>query len=162
MNVFITIDTEISSIRTADWRETHLAAEIQRDIFGHTANGDFGITYEMDVMNAFGLKSTVFLESLFASVVGIEPLRRIVEAIRTRGHDVQLHAHPDWLCYLKGAPPRTGAECTMCSFTVAEQVEIIQQAQENLRRCGVTVSAFRAGDFDANCDTLTALRASGI
>jgi hypothetical protein len=163
MDVFITIDTEISSVRVRNWRETQLDAEIRRDILGHTAHGDFGIVYQMEQLKAHGLKATYFVESLFASVVGLEPLQRIVAAIRDRGQDIQLHAHPNWLDWLSNPDEPPPVERTMCAFTRAEQVSLIREAQGNLTRSGVDqVVAFRAGDFDANPDTLRAARANGI
>jgi hypothetical protein len=163
MDVLITIDTEISGHWVPQWRETRLAREIERDIFGRTGKGDVGILYQMEVMNRCGLKGIFFLESLFASVVGIEPLKRIVDAIRSRGHEVQLHIHPGWLYHMQSpfVIPEY-PQSTMASFTRAEQTAIVTESMENLRRSGVEVCAFRAGDFDGNRDTLAALRANGI
>jgi hypothetical protein len=159
MDVCLTVDTEISRVRVPDWRETQLAAEVRRDIFGHTGAGDFGIVYQMRLLNAYGLKATYFVESLFASVVGLEPLRTIVDAVVTHGHDMQLHAHPNWLDWLRDPDSSPADERTMCSFTLPEQIALIAEGKHNLERCGVPrVSAFRAGDFNANGDTIRAVR----
>jgi hypothetical protein len=51
----------------------------------------------------------------------------------------------------------------MTHFTQQEQRKLIERGMENLRACGVeTISAFRAGSFGANFDTLDALKANGL
>jgi len=38
--------------------------------YGETAEGDFGLPYQIEQLNRYGLKATYFLEPLFADRVG--------------------------------------------------------------------------------------------
>src|SRR6186997_3028918 len=94
--VLITIDTELWP-HSPCWRTEGLAADFERDILGRTEHGDFGIDYQMDVFGQHGLRAVFLVEGLFAEVAGRAHLRDIVQAIDARGHEVQLHVHPEWL-----------------------------------------------------------------
>jgi hypothetical protein len=96
LNVFITVDTEVYPL-LPNWRETGLAGDIARDFDGQTSKGDFGLRYQLQMLNEYGLKAVYFVEPLFASAVGLEPLRKVVDLISKYGHEVQLHIHPEWL-----------------------------------------------------------------
>jgi hypothetical protein len=162
LNVFLTVDTEAWPLH-ADWRERRMADDIRRDIDGATADGDFGIGYQMKVLNEHGLKGVFFVESLFACAVGLEPLRRIVGAIQEAGHDVQLHIHTEWLRWTEDSclPGRIGRN--MKDFTEHEQTLLVARAVENLKAAGAKrVCAFRAGNYGADFDTLRALARNGI
>src|SRR5450432_4005187 len=109
LDVFITVDTEVWP-RYADWRQARLARDIERDIYGMTKQGEFGVGYQMDVLDAHGLRAVFFVEALFAMVVGFEALTRLVQMIQQRGHEVQLHLHTEWLKWIEPSPlpGRTG------------------------------------------------------
>src|SRR6478609_6242763 len=96
LNVFITVDTEVWPL-LPDWREAGLTRDIDRDIYGNTPSGSYGISYQMDVLDRHGLKGVFFVEPLFAEVAGRDRLRAIVAEIQGRGHEVQVHIHPEWL-----------------------------------------------------------------
>src|SRR4051794_548697 len=108
-NIIITIDTEASP-KTTCWRESELADEFRWDIFGETPHGGYGIPYQMDLLDAYGLRAVFFVESLFACEVGARRLRELVELIQGRGHEVQLHLHTEWLWRMRASilPGRTG------------------------------------------------------
>jgi hypothetical protein len=162
LNVFFTVDTEAWPLHP-DWRERRMADDIRRDIDGLTPAGEFGIGYQMKVLGDHGLKGVFFIESLFACAVGIEPLRRIVDAVKEAGHDVQLHIHTEWLKWMPEPilAGRTGRN--MKDFTEEEQSLIVARAAENLRAAGARrVCAFRAGNYGADFDTLRALARNGI
>lgn len=99
LNVFLTIDTETYP-KTPNWRETGLSEEIERDIYGATPQGEFGLRYQIEKLNAYGLKAVFFVEALFACEVGLAPLRNIVETVQSGGHDVQLHIQPEWVAWM--------------------------------------------------------------
>jgi hypothetical protein len=162
LRVFITVDTELWPF-SPDWRETGLKREMARDIDGSTAKGEFGIRYQMAQLNEYGLKAVFFVESLFACVVGGKQLGRIVKMIKDMGHEVQLHIHTEWLARMEHPlfPGRSGRN--MKDFSREEQVRIIEVGMKNLGDCGAgDISAFRAGNFGANFDTLEALCVNGI
>jgi peptidoglycan/xylan/chitin deacetylase (PgdA/CDA1 family) len=161
-NVFITVDTEAWP-RDPDWRRTAMRRDIGVDIDGETPEGGFGIDYQMDVLDAHDLKAVFFVEALSACVLGPEPLRRVVERVQGRGHEVQLHVHSEWLQWMDPSilPGRTGQN--MKDFTEDEQAVLIARGVENLRACGARdLCAFRAGNYGANHDTLRALVRNGL
>ncbi|HYT94640.1 MAG TPA: hypothetical protein VEL76_38345, partial [Gemmataceae bacterium] len=162
LNVFVTVDTEAWPF-TPDWRASRLEQDIRRDVFGETGDGAFGLNYQLDLLNTHGLKAIFLVEALFACAVGLEPLRRIVELIQGKGHEVQLHLHTEWLQWLDPSPlpGRTGRN--MKDFSEEEQAILIARGAENLRSCGVRdLCAFRAGNYGANFDTLRALARNGL
>ena len=149
LNVFITVDTEVWP-RTPGWRESGLKKDMLRDIYGATTAGEYGLPYQMDVLDAHGLKAVFFVESLSACAAGLGPLREIVAMVQARGHEVQLHIHTEWLKWMNPSilPGRTGQNIK--DFTEDEQTLLIGRALENLRAAGaVDACAFRAGNYGA-------------
>jgi hypothetical protein len=160
-SVFITVDTEVWPT-TSDWRTTKLGLEMERDIYGKTSRGEYGLRFQLDMLDSFGLKAVFFVESLFASEVP-DRLSEIVGLIRGRGHDVQLHLHPEWLEWMTNPPVRGKKSQYLKDFTEDEQALIIERALTNLRGAGAdSVCAFRAGNYGGNLDTLKALKRNGI
>ncbi len=162
LNVLLTIDTEVYPLRPK-WRAEHLRGDLARDIYGVTERGTWGLSYQIEVLNSYGLKAVFLVEGLFAEVVGMEPLERIVREIRSNGHEVQIHVHPEWLDWMPHAPFAHNGRETLRQFSLNEQTRLIQMAATNLRAAGATdLCALRAGDFAANGDTLRALSELGI
>jgi hypothetical protein len=163
MNFLFTIDTEVYPIHT-DWQSDALARDIDRDIYGKTVQGEFGLAYQLDVFARYGIKAVFFVEGLHASCpeVGIGPLTRMVELIQSHGHEVQLHLHPEWIPMSEGlSVPDRGYLLT--SYSEDEQLELIRTAADNLVKAGAPAPiAFRAGDYAANLDTLRALSRLGF
>ena len=99
-----------------------------------------------------------------ALVWGTSAIAAVVEPILTRGHEIQLHLHPEWLKIAGDANPlpgRTGRN--MHQFTEEEQVELLEIARDHLMRAGAPApTAFRAGNYGANDATLRALARVGI
>ncbi|HEY2253797.1 MAG TPA: hypothetical protein VGH74_22135 [Planctomycetaceae bacterium] len=161
LNVYLTVDSELSP--TNFRRGMSLQDDMDVSFYGRTSRGSFGVPYQMDILDEHGLKGMFFVEALFASCVGLEPLREMVGVIRDRGHDVQLHIHPEWLPATapRLLPGRSGLN--MHCFSEDEQVALIRQGRDNLRAAGVSkVSAFRAGNMGADPATLRALARTGI
>jgi len=161
LNVFLTIDAEFWWQTTTP--STPVSADIQRDIYGHTARGEYGLRYQIDRLNHYGLRATYFVESLSPCVVGLEPLRDIVHTIRDGGHDIQLHLHPEWIAQrpCSNLPEYRGSH--LRQYTLPEQTALIARALANLRTAGAdSPTAFRAGNWGANLDTLRALASLGI
>jgi peptidoglycan/xylan/chitin deacetylase (PgdA/CDA1 family) len=162
LKVFLTVDTEVWPF-TTNWRESRLSQEIDHYIYGATSEGQFGLLFQMDLLNEYGLKAVFFVEALFACDIGLEPLRKIVRIIQDRGHEVQLHLHTEWLATMNKSilPGRIGQN--LKDFSQDEQAQLIERAIQNLRACGVhNLCAFRAGNFGSNFDTLHALSRNGI
>ena len=128
--VYITIDTEYSAGLAVELGR-HARAEVYaRSIAGRTAAGDVGIDYQMDVMDAHGIAGVFFVDPMPALVWGVEDVAAVVEPILARGHEVQLHLHPEWLELAGDANPlkgRTGRNLN--AFSEDEQVELIELAR---------------------------------
>lgn len=168
MTVFLTVDTEFwprnpgFGSRGQAIRQD-LARDFQRDIYGVTGRGDFGIRFQMDLLGSHGLRGVFFVESLFASILAPEPLQDIVTQVQAAGHEVQLHIHTEWLQLPMAAilPGRTGHHIR--EFTLDEQRLLISLGRDNLYQAGSKrICAFRAGNYGANRDTLRALASLGI
>ena len=164
VNVFITVDTEWWP-RSANWRDGAYQADVQRDFYGETPAGDFGVPYQIKTLNKYGLKGVFLIESFFPEVVGIEPLRELVKIIQDGGQDAQLHLHTEWLAWMTEAqsplPGRTGKN--LKDFSADEQTILLKRGLSNLAAAGANnVNAFRAGNYGGNFDTLIALQRNGI
>src|SRR5207248_1014096 len=103
LNVFLTFDTEAWPF-TPGWRESALDQDLRRDVYGETRQGTFGLEYQLDLLSAHGLKGVFLVEALFACAVGRELLCKVVKLIQGKGHEVQLHLHPQWLEWLDPSP----------------------------------------------------------
>ena len=162
LNVMITVDTEIWP-RCPDWRQRLLQGDIARDILGQTPAGRFGVGYQAQVLAQHGLKAVFFVEALFACEVGLGPLADIVGLLQGAGQEVQLHVHTEWLEWLQTPFADLKPATNIRDYSLEQQVTILAKAVENLRAAGATkVSAFRAGNYGANADTLTALATCGL
>lgn len=162
--VYLTIDTEYESGFTArngpDTRESNF----RRSIMGETQSGAAGIGYQLDRFDEHGLKAVFFVDPMPALLWGVEAIGDVVAPILTRGHDVQLHLHTEWLALAGAANPlgeRTGSN--LKDFTFEEQCMLVGYARETLVAAGAPPPvAFRAGNYGANDDTLRALAEFGI
>jgi len=162
LDVLYTVDTEFWPRRpyvgASEWK-----LDYERDVLGRTERGDFGLEYQLQTLDEYGLRGVFLVEALCGYVVGTEAVRDMVSRIRRHGHDVQLHLHPEWLKWMRQSilPGRRGHH--MRDFSLDEQVLLIDRGLEMLRRCGADqVCAFRAGGFGANLDTLHALSRNGL
>jgi len=162
LNVLYTVDTEISAPLRPDWRETGLRDDLARDIHGRTGSGDFGIGFQMDLLDRHGLTGVFLVEALHPDAAGPAPLREIVAAVR-RPHEVQLHLHTEWLGRMEASilPGRTGQHIRQ--FTEDEQAALLARGIANLEAAGAPRPiAYRAGNYGADRATLRALARNGI
>ena len=162
--VYLTIDTEYSSGLAARLG-VHAREEVfARSIDGHTREGAVGIGFQMDVMADNGIKGVFFVDPMPALIWGTGAIADVVEPIVARGHDVQLHLHPEWLELAGDANPlgrRTGRN--LHEFSEDEQLELLDWARSTLMDAGAPAPiAFRAGNYGADDATLRALRRLGI
>lgn len=163
LKVLITIDTETHPIAEG-WKRDRLVADMKRDVYGQIDDHAVGLEYQLSTLSKQGLKASFFVESLFAAVpeVGEQPLRDIVGAITSVGHDVQLHPHPEWIPHVPDldVPHRSHL---LCRYSLEEQAAIMRYASRRLEEAGAPRPiAFRAGGFAANTDTLLALERCGV
>jgi hypothetical protein len=101
-SVLLTIDTELSS--GAHQRGMGAAQNFDTAILGLVSNGEWGINHQIGRFGAHGLKAVFFVEALSAEVVGLDFLKRTIDPILSSGHEVQLHAHTEWLPWFPRDP----------------------------------------------------------
>lgn len=163
-SVFITIDTEFAFGIAARDPAAHWRENFARSIACETPGGAVGIDYQMDVLDAHGLRAVFFVDPMPALIWGIEPIKAIVAPIAARGHDVQLHIHSEWLSLAGPANPlgaHTGTN--LKDFTFEQQSILLERARDLLVEAGAPAPiAFRAGNYGSNDDTLRALAAIGM
>jgi len=161
-SVFITVDTETSiGGAFADPRKRPVGA--QRRIFCRRGGAAFGIPLIMDIADAHGLTVVFFLEVFNRYFFGEGPTHRVCDYILKRGHDVQLHIHPNYLNFTTGRPARPVFSDLMGHYSLDRQIDMLLEAREWLTKWGVTdLHGFRAGCFGAGLTTLTALGRAGF
>jgi hypothetical protein len=160
-DVLITIDTELSVSRHR--RGMSVEENVAASIHGDVAEGRFGIGWQMGRLEAHGLRGVFFVDPMPARVVGAGFLGDVVGPIVARGHEVQLHIHSEWLALAKESPKPNGTGQFIRDFSEDDQAAIIGEAAELLVRAGaLRPIAFRAGNYAASDETLSALAREGI
>ncbi|MEO5377362.1 MAG: hypothetical protein H7832_06215 [Magnetococcus sp. DMHC-6] len=138
---------------------SHLSGDFERCIVGRVGDRFWGLGYQLERLAAYDLKAVFFVEPLFAGVMGLTYLERIVSLIQQAGQEVQLHPHTEWIPWQK--EPFLSSACRsnrLHGFDLETQKKIIQRGVNLLKECGVSrVTAFRAGSFGADNRTLQAL-----
>jgi hypothetical protein len=87
----------------------------------------------------------------------------MVNLIQGYDQEVQLHLHTEWLNWISPSPLPGRTGLNIKDFSLDEQTSLLALARENLCAAGVDkVTAFRAGNYGANFDTLRALNRNGI
>jgi peptidoglycan/xylan/chitin deacetylase (PgdA/CDA1 family) len=164
--VYITVDTECAEERLVRGTlQPALGYDLR--VWGRFANHDeeLGIPLIMRELEAEGLRATFFVEPFGARHFGIDGLAAVCRAIRARGHDVQLHAHPmqQRPCFRSegvAAPPDD-----LCAYDVDGQTELLRRGLDTLEEAGVPraeLRAFRAGNFGADERTWEAMARCGL
>lgn len=162
--LYITIDTEYDFGFTFRNGAQSRQANFARSIACATPEGEVGIGYQMDMLEAHGLKAVFFVDPMPALIWGTAAIEDIVGPVIARGHDVQLHIHTEWLELAGSANPvrqRTGRNIK--DFSFEDQCILLGYARDILVAAGAPAPvAFRAGNYGANDDTLKALAEIGI
>jgi len=164
LSVYLTIDVEVWC-GGGDDLDRRFTSAFQRYVYGHTPKGNFGLEYQLQVLREHNLTAICFMEPLFATRFGQGPLEEVVGLIRKYGHETQLHLHPEWASESRSEllPRIPGKRRLMSEFGREEQQLLINVGKRLLEDAGGgRISAFRAGNFGLNLDTLRALAASGI
>ena len=164
LKVFLTVDVEIWCDGWGQLDKKFPSA-FRRYIYGETANGKYGLPFQLQVLQDYGLKGVFFVEPLFSTRFGLAPLQEIVSLIYEYGQEVQLHLHPEWVdesiepIITKSTIKRQHLKY----YSLNEQMNIIAKGISLLKDCGCKkIDAFRAGGFGANMDTLTVLENNAI
>ncbi|MBK5910932.1 hypothetical protein CCR85_05420 [Rhodothalassium salexigens] len=159
--VLITIDTELSN----SLHKQGLAARANLDssIHGRCRAGAFGIGWQMDQLDRYGLTGVFFVDPMPALVHGRFVVEEIIETIVARGHEVQLHIHTEWLAAATTSPVGDRRGTNIGDFHVDDQTALVDAARRLLVDAGAPApTAFRAGNYGADDNTLRALHSLGI
>ncbi len=157
----VSFDTELSAGLYQGGADAR--ANYDSSILGRCRDGDFGIRFQMDLLERHGLKGVFFVDPMPALVYGAKIVEAIVKPIVARGHEVQLHIHTEWLEFARFNPVGRLTARNIGDFPLAAQIKLIGLARDIVMRAGAPrPTAFRAGNFGANDDTLRALAALGF
>jgi len=163
MNLYLTIDTELASGLYRTLGKAALKEIINRSIVGKTNSKDVGVAHQMDVLDRHGLKAVFFVDPMPALIFGVGVVRDIVQPILDRGHDVQLHLHSEWLKFLETPMLGDRKFNELKQYGLEDQIALVRFARETLMEAGAPPpTAFRAGNYSANDDTLQALSLNRI
>jgi hypothetical protein len=159
-----TIDTEIS-MGGAGHDPSLKPVGARKRIWGETQKGSFGITTFMDVFEEHGMRAVFFFEPVARRLVGEKELEDAARHIVARGHDVELHIHPEFdvdLERLQRGEVKT-PPWSLVHHDHAAQRRYIKESLDCLERwTGRRPIAFRAGGYGAGDSTLVALREEGV
>ncbi|MTW21204.1 polysaccharide deacetylase family protein [Allochromatium palmeri] len=166
LDVFFTVDTEIWC-GAWDNLDRRFPEAYRRYVYGPTRQGEYGLPMTLRILNDHGLRGVFFVEPLFSLRFGAQPLQELVGLIRDAGHEVQLHLHTEWVDEAPQTPalPRVSQKMQYLRlFNLADQTALIRCGKDLLAGAGVTdpLTAFRAGGFAANLDTLRAVAVNSI
>ena len=164
LNVYITVDTE-TWCGGWDNIDQKFPQAFNNYIYGRTSKGDFGLPFQLKLLNEYGLKAVFFVEPLFSMRFGKSYLEEVVGLVLEANQSVELHIHPEWTDESKEVifPNIKNKREHLKFFTFEEQKELISLGIELLKNAGCeNITAFRAGSFGANDDTLRAAQACGL
>lgn len=164
LDVFFTIDTEIWCDGWEDL-DAKFPDAFRRYVYGPTRKGNYALPATLDILNDNGIKGVFFVEPLFAARFGQAPLDELVGLIQDARQEIQLHLHTEWVDEADEPElPNLGHKCQFLRmFDRTAQTQLIQYGRERLRIAGVEqLSAFRAGSYGLNADTLLALAANDL
>ena len=154
--VFLTIDTELA------WGREAAGGGGAPGGGGSIEPGGVGLQWQLACLKRHGLKATFFVDPMPARVYGLDPFRRIVDAVLAAGQEVQLHCHPNWI-EARGDDRRAHASFELIDWSAHGQRALLAEAIEQLMAAGAPLPvAFRSGSYSANDDTLAALASLGI
>src|SRR3546814_16149006 len=98
----VSFDTELSA--GFHRRGVDARANFDSSILGRCRDGDFGIHFQMDMLDDHGLTGVFFVDPMPALVYGPKIIAEIVRPIVARGHEVPLHIHTKWLDFAPFKP----------------------------------------------------------
>ena len=164
LDVFFSVDVEVWC---DGWEnlDKKFPEAFQRYVYGPTARGDFGLPFQLKVLGDHGLTGVFFVEPLFSTRFGRQPLTEIIGLLRDSKQEIQLHLHPEWVD--ESIEPLLenidGKRQHLHYYSSSEQEKLVAAGKRLIAQAGGGESkAFRAGSFGFNRDTLAALAANHI
>lgn len=114
---------------------------------------EWGIPKIMNILDRHAVKGTFYLNVYEHVTHGELPIKQAALAIHRRNHDLQLHTHPQPMYGMYG----------MSHAAYEKQLEILLKGIDLIQGwTGKTVIAHRAGAYEANTETIRAVKDSGL
>jgi len=157
-NVLITVDTE-HSIGGAFQNPELKPVGNEKRVYGKIGDRQYGISLIMDIADHYKLKIIFFVEVLNKYYFGEHETNEVCEYIQKRGHEVQLHLHPNYLNFNEKEPQKLKFKDNLFHLNLCEQEQLLKEGRKLLQKYGIkNPVAFRAGNYGFNRKTLTALK----
>ena len=158
MKTLITIDAEFS-IGGHFENNSLQPVPAERHIYCKIGGKEYGINLIMDILERYGHRGVFFVETEARFHFGEREVLNIIEHILNRGHEVQLHVHPNFDSFLR----KKRLPDDMRKYSMDEQTNIIGDALAFLSSYGIdNILAYRCGGFYCNLNTIEALRRNNI
>jgi len=156
-SVFLTVDTEFA------WRH-HVAGHGVEALYARSIEpAGVGLSFQLALLKRHGLKACFFVDPMPAAAFGLDPVRRMVEAILAAGQEVQLHLHANWAGAVADDRGAAHAAFELWDYSEEDQRALIARAAGLLIAAGAPPPvAFRAGSYAADDRTLAALAMLGF
>jgi hypothetical protein len=121
---------------------------VREHIWGSFPDGEAGIRFQMDLLEERGFKGTFFVDVLAEYQLGEGSLQPVYDEILRRGHDVQLHLHPNpHLRFARDERLRRLARATLDDDPAAFRAAMELAMERFERRAGRLPVAYRAGAY---------------
>lgn len=156
--ILITVDTEFSI--GGHFKNKRLKpVPADRHVYCKIDGKDYGINLIMDILEKYDHKGVFFVETESRFYFGEQEIISIIRQIRSRGHEVQLHIHPNYDSFIR----EQKVTDDMRRYSVKEQREIIKDALTFLSSHGIEdILAYRSGGFYSNLSTIEAIQYNKI
>ena len=153
--LIITVDTEAQPPRQS---EDH----VQRLIYGRSKKGDFGIGEMMDIADRNSKKISFFVDFI-AELLYPGEIQAVCEDILNRGHDVQLHAHPEFAAVDFWEELGIAREGSMNHWNYEQASKVLSWMMQKCSDWGLpTPVGIRGGGYRYNMHLLHASADSGL
>ena len=153
--VMITVDTEAQPSRQS---EDH----VNRLIYGRFGREELGIGHMMDLADEYSKKITFFVDMIAERVYPGE-IRDVCNDIHSRGHDVQLHAHPEFADDEFWGELGISKQSAMNRWNLDQSRGVIGWMMEECEKWDIpTPVAIRGGGYRYNTNTLLASGELGV
>jgi len=153
--VMITVDTEAQPSRQS---EDH----VNRLIYGRFGQEELGIGHMMDVADEYSKKVTFFVDIVAERIYPGE-IRSVCNDIHARGHDVQLHAHPEFVDEDFWRELGISKQAAMNRWDLEQSRGVLGWMMEECGKWEVpTPVAIRGGGYRYNTNTLLASGELGV
>jgi len=161
--VYITVDVECSM--GGAWADPALRPVApSRTVWGRFGDRKLGLPRIADILGEHGLKATFFVEAFMAEQGHPDGPEPICHYLLERGHDVQLHIHPNHKHYgMKQRGQDAPFTDQMADLPPQSQRELLKEGADRIEAwTGRRPVAFRAGNMGASEETLQQLPAARI